>query len=253
MTTPLALVTGGSRGLGRSAALHLADAGVDVLLTYRTRADEAHAVVAEVEARGRRAAALPLDATSPAGIPDFVDDVRRVLAEHFERTTIDHLVNNAGAGLHRSLAETTEAEVDDLLTVHVTTPLLLTQALLPLLADGGRVLFTSSGLTRFTSPGGHGAYAAAKGAVEVLARYFALELAPHRITVNTVAPGAIATDFADGAVRDNPDLNRMVAESTALGRVGEPDDVGAAVATLLTGGTSWVTGQRIEVSGGQRL
>jgi NAD(P)-dependent dehydrogenase (short-subunit alcohol dehydrogenase family) len=250
---PLVLVTGGSRGLGRASVQHLAAAGADVLLTYRSNQQEATAAVAEVEARGRRAAALPLDASTTAGLGAFVDDVRRLLAEHFERESIDHLVNNAGTGLLRPLTQTTEAELDEILAVHVTGPLLLTQALLPLISDGGKILFTSSGLTRFTLPHGYGAYAAAKGAVEVLARYLALELAPRGIAVNTIAPGAVATDFLGGVVRDDPGVHRAVAETTAMGRVGEPDDVGGAVTALLTGATGWMTGQRIEVSGGQQL
>ncbi|MQA34903.1 SDR family NAD(P)-dependent oxidoreductase [Modestobacter roseus] len=253
MTTPLALITGGSRGLGRNSALHLARAGVDVVLTYRSSAEEAAAVVAEIEATGRRAAALQLDTGTTAGFPAFVTELRRTLADHFDRETIDHLVNNAGHGLHRPLAETTEPELDALVAVHLTGPLFLTQALLPLLADGGKVLFTSTGLARFTLAGGYGAYAAVKGAVEVLARYFALELGPRGIAVNTIAPGAIATDFSGGAVRDVPEVNAAVAGMTAMGRAGLPDDVGGAVAALLTGSTGWITGQRIEVSGGQRL
>lgn len=253
MVDTLALVTGGSRGLGRSSVRHLAAAGVDVLLTYRTNEAEARAAVAEVQAAGHRAAALPLDTATTDAIPAFVDEVRRVLAQDFGRDTIDHLVNNAGIGMHRTLAETTEAELDELVTIHLTSPFLLTQALLPLIPDGGRILFTSTGLTRFTLPGGYGAYAAVKGAVEVLARYFALELGPRGIAVNTIAPGAIQTDFSGGVVRDDPGVNRAVAAMTAMGRPGLPDDVGAAVATLLTGGTGWITGQRIEISGGQRL
>lgn len=249
----LALVTGGSRGLGRSTVRHLAAAGVDVLLTYRSDEVAAKAAVAEAEEAGVRAAALPLDQSSLEGVPAFAEAVRSTLTGHFGRTDLDHLVNNAGTGLLRPLAETTDAELADLLTVHVEAPFALTRELLPTVRDGGRILFTSSGLTRFTAPGGHGAYAAAKAAVEVLARYLALELGPRGITVNTIAPGAVETDFNGGAVRGNPDLWREIAATTALGRPGLPDDVGAAVATFLTGPTGWITGQRIEVSGGQRL
>lgn len=252
MNQPVALVTGGSRGLGRATVRHLAAAGVDVLLTYRSNEAEAAAAVAEVEAAGRRAAALRLDATSPSELPAFVEDVRGLLAEHFGADAVDHLVNNAGTGVHGPLAHATQQELETMLAVHVTGPFFLTQALLPVLRDGGRVLFPSSGLTRFTLPG-FGAYAAAKGAVEVLTRYLALELGPRKITVNTVAPGAIETDFGGGAVRDDPELNGAIAAMTALGRPGLPDDVGGAVAALLTGGTGWITGQRIEISGGQRL
>lgn len=251
--TQLALVTGGSRGLGRSSVRHLAAAGMDVVLTYHRNRPEAQAAVAEVEALGRRAVALQLDTSDTQAIPEFVERLSRALPEHFGRDTIDHLVNNAGTGLHKSLAETTEEDLAGLVAIHLTGPLLLTQALLPTLVDGGRILFTSSGLTRFTLLGGYGAYAAVKSAVETLARYFALELGARGIAVNTIAPGAIQTDFSGGVVRDDPDVNAAVAGMTAMGRAGLPDDVGAAVATLLAGGTGWITGQRIEISGGQRL
>lgn len=248
----IALVTGGSRGLGRSSVLHLADAGVDTVFSFRADEDAAAKVVAEVEERGARAVALPLDVGDSAQIPGFVDRVQQTLADQLEGRPIDYLVNNAGHGVYGSLAETTLAELEGLFAVHVSGPFLLTQALAPSIRDGGKVLFTSSGLTRFTLPG-HGAYAAAKGAVEVLSRYFALELAPRRIAVNTVAPGAVQTDFGGGQVRDVAEVNEAVAQMTAMGRPGLPEDVGAAVAALLTGGTGWVTGQRIEISGGQRL
>lgn len=252
MTATLALITGGSRGLGRSSALHLARAGVDVVLTYRSRRAEADEVVAEIEALGRRGVALPLDTSTSDGIPAFAADVRGVLAD-LGRENLDFLVNNAGGGLHKPLAETTATDLTELVTVHLTSTLLLTQALVPVIADGGKILFTSTGLTRFTLPGGYGAYAAVKGAVEVLSRYVALDLAPRGIAVNTIAPGAIQTDFSGGMVRDVPAVNQAVAAMTAMGRPGLPDDVGAAVAALLTGGTGWITGQRIEISGGQRL
>ncbi len=249
---PIALVTGGSRGLGRSSVLHLADAGVDAIFTYRADQDAAHKVVAEVEERGARAVALPLDVGDAAQIPGFIELVQRTLTDQLDGRPVDYLVNNAGHGVYKSLADTTLEELDGLLAVHVTGPFLLTQGLVPTVRDGGKILFTSTGLARFTLPD-HGAYAAAKGAVEVLSRYFALELAPRGITVNTIAPGAIQTDFGGGQVRDVPEVNRAVAQMTAMGRPGLPDDVGAAVAALLTGGTGWVTGQRIEISGGQRL
>lgn len=249
---PIALITGGNRGLGRSSVRHLAAAGVDVLLTFRAHQGEADAAVREVEDLGGRAVALPLDLSTTAGVPAFADEVRRVLAETFGRDTIDYLVNNSGTALHKPLAETTAADLDELLAVHVTGPFVLTGALLPVVRDGGKILFTSTGLTRFTLPG-HGAYAAAKGAVEVLSRYLALEVGHRGIAVNTIAPGAIQTDFGGGVVRDDPATNQAIAGMTAMGRAGLPDDVGGAVAALLTGGTGWITGQRIEISGGQRL
>ena len=248
----IALVTGGSRGLGRAAALHLARQGFDVLLTFRSRADEAADVVSQIEALGRRALALPLDTSSTAGFAAFADQVQTALSQHFGRNDFDALVNNAGAGVHVPLAETTEAQFDQMFNIHLKGVLFLTQRLLPMLADGGRILNVSSGLARFTFPG-YGAYAAMKGGIEVMTRYLAKELAPRGITVNVVAPGAVETDFGDGAVRDNAQLNAAIAGQTTLGRVGRPDDIGAAVAMLLSPGSSWITGQRIEVSGGMVL
>lgn len=248
----IALVTGGSRGLGRSAALHLARQGHDVVLTFRSRADEAAAVVAEIEAMGRRAIALPLDLARTQGFAAFADQLQTALSRHFGRDRFDALVNNAGEGVHVALAETTEAQFDQMFNVHLKGVLFLTQKLLPLIADGGRILNVSSGLARFTFPG-YGAYAAMKGGVEVLSRYLAKELSPRGITVNVVAPGAVETDFGDGAVRDNEQLNAAIAAQTTLGRVGRPDDIGAAVAMLLSPGSRWITGQRIEVSGGMVL
>lgn len=252
MSHPIALITGASRGLGRSMALHLARAGVDVVGTYRERAEEAAATVRAIEALGRRAAMLPLDVARSATFAAFADDLRRVLSETFGRPTFDYLVNNAGHALHASIAETTEAGFDAIVAVHLKGPFFLTQRLLPLLADGGRVLNVSSGLARFSHPG-YAAYGAAKGAVEVLTRYMAQEFAARGITVNAVAPGAIATDFGGGVVRDVPAVNRQVAAAIALGRAGEADDVGAAVAALLSDGMCWVNGARLEVSGGQNL
>jgi len=251
-TTPIALITGGSRGLGRSSALHLARAGVDSVVTYRVERAEADAVVAEIEALGRRAVALQLDTGDHASFPAFAERLARALADTWQRDTFDVLINNAGGSLHASIAETTEEQFDGIFDVHVKGVFFLTQRLLPLLADGGQIVNLSSGLARFTFAGS-GAYAAAKGAVEVLTRYLALELGERGITVNTIAPGAIATDFSGGMVRDDPQLQAAISAQTALGRVGQPDDVGAAVAALVTSGSRWITGERIEVSGGTRL
>lgn len=252
MSTKIALITGASRGLGRSMALHLADAGVDVVGTYRERADEAQAVAREVEARGRRAAMLPLDVARSGTFPAFAESLGGALRETFGRGSFDYLVNNAGHALRALLTETTEEQFDEIVAVHFKAPFFLTQRLLPLMADGGRVLNVSSGLARFSYPGSS-AYGAAKGAVEVLTRYMAKELGERRITANVIAPGAIATDFGGGMVRDNPDVNRQVAGAIALGRVGEADDVGAAVAALLSDDMAWMNGVRVEVSGGQNL
>ena len=251
MTQRIALITGGSRGLGRSMALHLAQAGVDILFTYQSNAAAAREVVARIEALGRRAGAFQLDTGDSASFAAFAGQVRATLAD-WGRERFDILVNNAGAGLHASLVDVTEAQFDSIIAMHLKSVVFLTPLLLPLLKDGGRILNVSSGLTRFSLPG-YGVYAAAKGAVEVLTRYQAREFAGRGITVNTLAPGAIETDFGSGVVRDNAELNRMVAGMTALGRVGQPDDIGGAVAALLAEGNGWMTGQRIEVSGGMLL
>ena len=250
--TPIALITGGSRGLGRNAALHLARAGVDVALTYRSSAAEAQAVVQDIEALGRRAVALPLDVSQSKSFADFAAALKQALATTWQRERFDYLVNNAGIGVNAPFAQTTEAQFDELVAVHLKGPFFLTQVLLPLIADGGRILNVSSGLARFALPG-YGAYAAMKGGIEVLTRYLAKELGPRGIAVNVIAPGAIETDFGGGAVRDNKDLNAAIAAQTALGRVGLPDDIGGAIAALLQPGNGWMTGQRVEVSGGMFL
>jgi len=252
MTRKIALITGGSRGLGRNAALKLAARGVDIILTYRTQQAEAAAVVAEIEAAGARAVALRLDVADSSSFAAFAAEVRHQLQTRWQREQFDYLLNNAGAGVHAAFADTTEAQFDQMMAIHLKGVFFLTQALLPLLADGGRILNVSSGLARFALPG-YAAYAAMKGAVEVLTRYLAKELGPRRIAVNVLAPGAIETDFGGGAVRDNAQLNAFVASQTALGRVGLPDDIGNAVAMLLSDDSGWITAQRIEASGGMFL
>ena len=251
-TTPIALITGGSRGLGRNTAQHLARRGHDVVITYRQRADEAQSLVDEVRALGRQALALPLDTADIASFPAFVQALRDGLQGQWGRTRFDHLVNNAGTGLHRPFAETGEAEFDALVGVHLKGVYFLTQALLPLIADGGRIVNLSSGLARFSLPGAS-AYAMMKGGIEVFTRYLAKELAPRGITANTVAPGAIATDFGGGRVRDDAATRQAVSQLTALGRAGVPDDIGPVIASLLAPGMGWVTGQRLEASGGMLL
>lgn len=251
-TTPIVLITGGSRGLGRSMALQSAQRGIDVLLTYRSNRKEAEAVVAEIEKSGRRAAALQLDVGVASSFAAFVEQVRVVLNNHWQRDRFDFLVNNAGIGAHAAFAETTEAQFDELMNIHLKGPFFLTQKLLPLLVDGGRILNISTGLARFATPG-YSAYAAMKGAIEVLTRYQAKELGRRGIAVNVVAPGAIETDFNGGAVRDNKQLNDFVASQTALGRVGRPEDIGGVVASLLSPENGWITAQRIEASGGMFL
>jgi NAD(P)-dependent dehydrogenase (short-subunit alcohol dehydrogenase family) len=247
----IALITGASRGLGRNIARHLAERGVDPILTYHRNASAAAEVVDELRALGRRATALPLDVADSHAFPAFAAQVREVV-HGWGRERFDILVNNAGSGLHVPYLDTTEEQFDSMIAIHLKSAFFLTQALAPLLEDGGRILNVSSGLARFTIAN-YAAYAMAKGGVEVLTRYQARELAARRIKVNVIAPGAIETDFSGGAVRDNPQLNAMIAGMTALGRAGLPDDVGAAAAALLDEGNGWMTGQRIEVSGGMLL
>ncbi len=249
----IALITGGNRGLGRNTAQHLAARGVDVVITYRSNPAEADEVVAGLAEQGRRtAAALRLDVGQIETFDAFAGELRRLLDEQWGRTDLDFLVNNAGIGTYAPFADTTEKDFDELLDVHFKGVFFLTQKLLPMIVDGGRIVNLSTGLTRFVGAP-TSAYAAMKGAVEVLTRYQAQELGPRRITVNAVAPGPTATDFAGGGLREDEQLRAGLAANTALGRVGEPDDIGGAIASLLTGDNGWVTGQRIEVSGGTRL
>lgn len=246
-----AIITGASRGLGRNTAIHLARRGVDIIFTYQANEAAAQSLVSEVEAAGRRAAAFQLDSGDVGAFDGFVDQVRATLAA-WGRERFDFLINNAGHSLHKPFAQTSEAEFDRIVDVHFKGVYFLTQKLLPLINDGGRIVNLSSGLARFVLPG-TSAYGAAKGAIEVLTRYLAKELGPRRITVNVVAPGAIATDFSDGRVRDNPEYNQRVAAATALGRAGVPDDIGPMIASLLSDDNRWVNAQRIEVSGGAAL
>lgn len=251
-TARVALVTGGNRGLGRASALALAADGTDVVLTYRSHADEAPAVVAEIEALGRRAAALRLDTGDLADLETFPARLKDALGA-WSRSTFDVLLNNAGHNVPTPLGGTTAADLQSLFDVHVRGVFLLTQSLAPLLADGGRVVNVSSGLARFVQPGGRGGYGAMKAAVEVLTRYWADELGPRGITVNVVAPGPVATDFSGGAVRDRAEVRAALGVQAALGRVGESEDVGGVVAAVASPAFGWVTGQRIEASGGMRL
>ncbi len=248
----IAIVTGSSRGLGRNTALSIARRGGDVVVTYNSQADDAQTLVAKITAMGRKAVALQLDTGKVASFAAFAEALQNALRQTWQRETFDHLVNNAGHGEYASIAETTEAQFDGLVNVHFKGVFFLTQTLLPLLADGGRIVNLSSGLTRFSYPG-YAAYAAAKAAVEVLSLYMAKELGPRGIAVNTVAPGAIETDFGGGGVRDNAEINQHFAGLTALGRVGLPDDIGPMIASLLSEDHRWVNAQRIEVSGGQGI
>lgn len=252
MTQPIALITGASRGLGRNMALHLARRGVHIIGTYRSGAAEAQTLKQEIEAQGGKAVMLPLDITDTASYPAFSSAVTETLKNDFGRERFNYLVNNAGNGLFANFVDATEAQFSSLVTTHLQGPIFLTQKLLPLVEDGGRILNVSSGFVRFTLPG-YSIYAAVKAAVEVLTRYMAVELGSRQIRVNAIAPGAIATDFGGGAVRDNKDVNAYVAQGIALGRVGLPDDIGSAVAAILSDDMAWANGTTFDVSGGQLL
>ncbi|MGM8753047.1 SDR family NAD(P)-dependent oxidoreductase [Enterobacter chuandaensis] len=248
----IALITGANRGLGRNTALSVARQGGDIIVAYRGNTPQAEAVVTEIRTLGRKAIAIQLDVAQTTTFPAFAETLRQQLAEVWQRDTFDHLINNAGHGEFAGVGETTEAQFDGLFSVHVKGVFFLIQTLLPLLADSGRIINFSSGLTRVSYPG-FSAYAAAKAAVEMLSVYLARELGTRGITVNTIAPGAIETDFGGGLVRDNADVNAQFAAMTALGRVGVSDDIGPMVASLLRDDNRWVTAQRIEVSGGQTI
>jgi NAD(P)-dependent dehydrogenase (short-subunit alcohol dehydrogenase family) len=252
MSKKIAVITGAGRGLGRSMALHLARAGTDIVGTYRENKAEAEAAAVEIERAGAKAIMLRLDVSDKRQIDAFAARLPDVLDETFGRRTFDFLINNAGIGLNRPFQETTEEQFDALFAINVKAPFFLTQALLPAIADGGSIVNLSSGLARFSLPG-NSAYGATKGAIEVLTRYMAREFGDRKITANVVAPGAIETDFGGGVVRDNPEVNARVTSQIPLGRVGQPDDVGAAVAALLVNAGHWINGTRIEVSGGQNL
>ncbi|MDV6331354.1 SDR family NAD(P)-dependent oxidoreductase [Asticcacaulis sp. 201] len=245
----IALITGGSRGLGRNMAHHLAAKGIDIVFTYRSRQDEADSLVEELQQMGRKAVALPLDTGVSSGFDAFAGQVRDALHATWGQDRFDFLINNAGTALYAPFAETTEAQFDEVMNIHLKGVFFLTQKLLPLMKDAGAILNLSSGLARFSYPGSS-AYGAMKGAIDVLSRYLAVELGPRRIRVNSIAPGAIATDFGGGRVRDDAELNAAIASRTPLGRVGLPDDIGGIVSVLLSDEAGWLNGQRIEVSGG---
>ncbi|WP_111670188.1 SDR family NAD(P)-dependent oxidoreductase [Algoriphagus litoralis] len=246
-----ALITGGSRGLGKNMALALAKRGINSILTYQGNQTQAEAVVEEIQALGQKAYALQLDIRDISSFDPFVDQVRRIL-EGEGTQTLDFLINNAGIGLYSALAEVDANQVDEIYQIHYKGPFMLTQKLLPWISEGGGVVNISSGLTRITLPG-YGVYGSIKAAVETLTRYWAKELGARKIRVNVVAPGAIETDFGGGHVRDNQAINAQIASFTALGRVGLPGDIGGVVAFLCSEEAYWINGQRIEVSGGQAL
>lgn len=251
-TSKIALVTGASRGLGKNMAIALAQKGNDVIITYNSKKEEAEEVVSTIEFLGRKAAAIPLNVGEAKTFTDFSSQLSRVLKEKWNSTTFHFLVNNAGIGINTPFAETTEEQFDLLTNIHFKGVYFLTQKLLPLIADGGRIITVSTGLTRFAMPG-YSVYASLKGAIEVLTKYLAKELGARGIAVNTIAPGAIETDFGGGVVRDNEQVNKVIAANTALGRVGLPDDIGGVVAFLCAEEARWVNAQRLEVSGGMNL
>jgi NAD(P)-dependent dehydrogenase (short-subunit alcohol dehydrogenase family) len=248
----IALVTGGSRGLGKNMAISLAKKGIQVVLTYHSNKQEADKVVAEIQSLGQKASAFQLDAGKVASFDDFFSQLTTHISKQTGSTNIDFLINNAGTALYAPFAQTTEEQFDSAFNLHYKGVFFFTQKALPFINNGGRIINISSGLTRFSFPGSS-AYGSMKGAVEVFTRYLAKELGSRNIAANVVAPGAIATDFGGGRVRDNQELNTQIAGITALGRVGLPDDIGGVVAFLCTEDARWINGQRIEVSGGMSL
>ncbi|OUJ04837.1 SDR family NAD(P)-dependent oxidoreductase [Acetobacter malorum] len=247
-----ALVTGANRGIGYSIAKHLIAAGVDVIGTYHTNEAEAKSAEEALSTDAAKLRMLPLDISDHTTFPTFTAHVRKLLEEDLTQTTLKYIVQNAGNIIHTCFDMATPEQLDNQYTIHFKGPYLLTVALLPFLCNGGHILNITSAATRFYLPD-HGPYSAMKGATEVISLYMAKELGERRITVNAVAPGAIASDFGGGLVRDNAEVNNSLAEITPLGRVGQPDDIGAAVAALLSDNMQWVNGQRIEVTGGQSL
>jgi NAD(P)-dependent dehydrogenase (short-subunit alcohol dehydrogenase family) len=254
--TRIALITGGNRGIGRATALALAngaDDGTDIILTYRSNPAEADEVVAQVSRTGRTAVALPLDVSDPATFPAFETELRAQLAARWGRDQFDILINNAGIDILTPFGQADAATLDRLYAVHIRGPILLTELLAPMISDGGRVLFTSSGLTRYVANPAYSAYASMKGAIEVYTKYAAKILGGRAITVNVLAPGATATDFAGGVIRDDDGYRAMITANHARGRVGEPEDIAGAAAAIVSPRASWITAQRIEASGGQSL
>jgi NAD(P)-dependent dehydrogenase (short-subunit alcohol dehydrogenase family) len=251
-TNKIALITGGSRGLGKNAALKLAQKGNDVIITYRSKKEEADDVVKEIEAQGLKAAALQLDTSKVATFVDFKDQLTTTLQQKWNRASFDFLINNAGIDAASPIAQTTEEDFDNLFNVHFKGVYFLTQTLLTTIADGGRIINLSTGLTRFATPG-YAAYASMKGAIEVFTKYLAKELGSRGIAANLVAPGIIETDFTKQAFDSHPQLHDFISSITALGRPGQPDDIGGVIAFLCSEDARWINAQRIEASGGMFL
>lgn len=248
----IVLLTGGSRGLGKDSALQLAKNGFDVIITFQSNKIDAENVVNEIKALGRKSSNLQLDLAKVGSFDGFVSNLKETLEKDFGKTKIDALVNNAGTGYYASIEETTEEAFDEMSTTHLKAPFFLTQKLLPLINQGGSIVNTSSGLARFSHPN-WAAYAIMKAGIDSLTRYQVLEFGPRKIRVNSIAPGAIATDFGGGAVRDNKEINDMLAAATALGRVGLPDDIGGVIVFLCSEDSKWINAQRIEITGGVHI
>jgi NAD(P)-dependent dehydrogenase (short-subunit alcohol dehydrogenase family) len=251
-TSKVALVTGGSRGLGKDSVKQLAKKGFDIIFTYHSNISEANKVIDEITALGKKAKAIQLDVSDSKNFDGFIQSVKSSLTNDFKTETIAALINNAGVGSYISIAETSEDVFDSMVNIHLKAPYFITQKLLPVISEGGSIVNISSGLARFSYPN-YAPYAIMKAAIESLTRYQAQEFGSRKIRVNTIAPGAIATDFGGGAVRDNKELNAMIANNTALGRVGLPDDIGSVVAFLCSDDAKWVNAQRIEVAGGVHI
>ena len=251
-TTKIALVTGGSRGLGKNMAIAIAKKGIDVILTYNSNKDAADAVVKEVESAGQKAKAFQLDTSNTSFFDGFIKDVTAYLTKKYNKPNFDFLINNAGTALYAPVTDVAEKQMDDIYDIHLKGVFFLTQKALPFMNNGGGIVNISSGLTRIIYPGSS-VYGAIKTAVETLTKYMAKELGARKIRVNIVAPGAIETDFGGGRVRDNKEINDQIASFTALGRVGLPDDIGGVVAFLCSDDAYWINAQRIEVSGGQAI
>jgi len=251
-TNKIALVTGGSRGLGKNMAVRLADYGNDVIITYHTQKEAADAVVSEIEAKGKKAAALQYDSSDFRSLDSFLKQVVQTLQNKWNANKFDFLINNAGVGATIPFANVTESDFDRLMNIHFKSVYFLTQKSLPVMNDNGRVINISTGTTRFSNPG-YSVYASMKGAIEIFTKYLAKEIGARGITANVVAPGPIETDFNNAFIRNNPDRKTIIASLTALGRVGQAEDIGGIVAFLCSEDARWINGQRIEVSGGINL
>ena len=251
-TNKIALVTGGSRGLGKNMALSIAKRGLDVILTYHSNKEAADDVVAEIKKLGQQAVAFQLDTSDTSGFKEFFEGISSYLKEKYNADSFDYLINNAGTGIYKPFLDTTETDFDEMMNIHIKGVYFLSQQAVPLLSDGGGIINISSGLARFSLPGSS-AYASMKGAVEVFTKYLAKELSNRKIRANVVAPGAVATDFGGGENKDNEKKRSLISQNTALGRVGEPEDIGGIVAFLCTEDARWINGQRIEASGGIML